>query len=196
MAPHDPIHIPPSVVSLWYQKDLKSQNVLRTSSLKNSKGSYQEGKETSLNSLLFDSYFSKDDKYLDQPSGAFGTGFYFEGKDKKPYVLTAGHCILNKNGETDENWIKRIRFVFGFRLDDYKDQNQIIWKVESNRILKGTFNMLCISLCEAKRVVEAKCSYSKESVQDFAIIELEKAPPTDFPPLPLKLGGSYSVQSS
>src|SRR5262249_54029849 len=47
------------------------------------------------------------ERYYDQPSGAFGSGFLV-GRD---VIATAGHCV-------DEYRVTDVRFVYGFRMLD------------------------------------------------------------------------------
>jgi len=155
----DPMDIANSIVSLWFQKNFVNQGAtLKATSLRESK------KE----------HLSEDDSFLDQPTGAFGTAFYVK-YGGKPCVITAGHCILDGTGEVNENWVKHIRFVFGFRLDGYADSYPLDWKIPPEQVIK------------AKKIVAASCSYSKKGIQDFAIVELESAPPPPYKPLTLDI---------
>jgi len=71
-----------------------------------------------------------DEKFRDQPIGAFCSGFLV-ASDK---IATAGHCVMH-NGSNDGKKLEDIRFVFGFRMNGPGEPTTII---KNSEIYKGT----------------------------------------------------------
>jgi hypothetical protein len=60
-----------------------------------------------------------DEKFKGEPFGCFGTGFCIQSQNRELYIITAGHCIINKDGSLISS-INDLRIVSGFG-----SQNQI-----------------------------------------------------------------------
>ncbi len=79
---------------------------------------------------------------MNQPAGAYGTGFYVQSKDGRPFVITAGHNVLDKATQKPlfNEWLKNVRFVFGFRLDQFPNQSkeeEISFRLPKEHIIEG-----------------------------------------------------------
>jgi len=87
-------------------------------------------------------------------------------------IITAGHCVINEEGNTIfSDYLKNLRVMFGFELKSKNIPDP--WKVDEKH-----------QLYEISRIVEAK----NEDNLDYAILELKTTPPVEhFSPLRITL---------
>ena len=126
------------VLSLWKKQDIMKGNTFRTYPLKFMNGiPIAQGISIC---LLFHESVIVGEKFLDQPSGSFGTAFYVQSRSGKHYAITAGHCVQNRDGkEIFYNWKENVRFVHGFYFDTpYNPNERKPFQIPIEAICEGT----------------------------------------------------------
>ena len=86
--------------------------------------------ELSLTNFGEEYQLCSDEKFREQPIGAFCSGFLV-APDK---IATAGHCVRHNGSNSGKN-LEEIRFVFGYKMNGPGKPNTII---KNSEIYKGT----------------------------------------------------------